>query len=521
MRLRPLCGVCAAFAAGVLLAWYSVWAVACLAVSGLVLLGLGAARGRRVLFWYGALLFAAWLGAVRYSSAVQISAADPSHLPSTSLTLIGTVDEEISIADDPHTDEPALAAFVLTAKSARLDSDLSGDASRGIPVSGLLAVRMALRSRVSYAALPAEQMPRSGDTMELRGRLELPDGPRNPGGFDYRAYLARRGIYATLRVSQPEQARILSRASWHDPFHNLAHALRQGVLAACRHHLPPPSDGILAGILIGERHRIPLPIQEQFERTGTTHILATAGLHVGMVVCLLTWLLRHCRVPRRPALVSAILALAVYAVMAGERAAVLRAVIVAGVYLAGELLEREPDLLNALSLAALGLLVLNPLDLFDPGFQLSFATVVTIVLLMPLFQRLNKFLERFIQGESLSVRTFRAAARGLSALILLALAAQIGSGPLVAYYFYNVSLVSVAANAFAVPAVFLLIALGFPMALLSAIHPTLATPLAMPCPVQLRTPLSLRASSQWHWPYRSQAKASGHEHAGSIGRCRA
>jgi competence protein ComEC len=476
MRMRPFVGLCAAFAAGNLLAWCSAWAAFGLAFLCLILFGVGTARRNRVTVIMARLALMAFLGAARFTGSQFVAANDVSRLPSTSLTLIGTIDDEIAVEDDPHTDEPAAAKFAIDVSSARLDTGAP------ISVSGRAIVRMTLVSRVTHTSMAAGMLPQSGDTVELRGRLEPPDGPRNPGGFDYRAYLARKGIYATLAVGQPERARVLQRATWSNPFTMLAHSLRQGVLDACKRSLPHPVDGILAGILIGERHGIPQPIQEEFERTGTTHILATAGLHVGMVVCLLIFALRNSGLPRKPARVAAIVMLGLYAVMAGERAAVLRAVLVAAIYLFGEVVEREPDLPNALAIAALILLLANPNELFDPGFQLSFATVITIVLLMPIFQRL---LDRIDRALPPSAGPFRNIAKGFVAVALLSAAAQAGSAPFVAYYFYNVSAVSILANALAVPAVFLVIALGFPMAILYAVHPWLGAPLAF----LLRAPL--------------------------------
>ena len=476
MRQRPLVGLCVAFAAGILLASFAPFVVAFFAVCSLILLGIGLTRRRPPVLVATCAMLAAWAGAAAYLQAVQIPLDNVSRLPATTMTLVGTVENTVILDDDPRTDELKAARFVLGANSATLASDSDRPARL---VSGSIAVRAALVSRISGALLAPHRVPVAGDRVELRGRLELPDGPRNPGAFDYRAYLERRGIHSVFIVRQPEHIRVLAYAWGTNPFTALAFSLRHGVLSACKGALPRPLDGILAGILVGERHRIAQPLQEEFERTGAAHILATAGLHVGMVVCLLAWCLRGAGVGRRPALAAAIGALALFSVMAGDRAAVLRAVIVASYYLFGELVEREPDLTNGLAVAALTILVSGPLELFDPGFQLSFATVVTIVLVMPALSRL------------LVRRTSRSTAGAgrkqwvedtrdlLLKGALIAAAAQIGSAPLIAAYFYNMSLVSIAANMLAVPAVFLVILLGFPMTLLFAVHPLMAAPLAL------------------------------------------
>src|SRR5207302_1912390 len=123
--------------------------------------------------------------------------------------------------------------------------DTQARASAAAPVTGRVVVHMALQSRATGETVAIEALPHSGDIVELRGRLERPDGPRNPGGFDYRAYLARQGIYSTLILNEPGRLRIVRRAAWRNPFLALAHTLRRSILGACRAALPPPSNGIL------------------------------------------------------------------------------------------------------------------------------------------------------------------------------------------------------------------------------------------------------------------------------------
>src|SRR5205823_14956360 len=101
----------------------------------------------------------------------------------------------------------------------------------------------------------------------------------NPGGFDYRAFLERRGIHATLTVRRPEDWRIL-RTEGGRPWMRPVFALRRAVLQHAYHALPPLRAAVLNGILLGERGDLPGTLNDDFERTGTVHILATAGLHV-------------------------------------------------------------------------------------------------------------------------------------------------------------------------------------------------------------------------------------------------
>jgi competence protein ComEC len=257
--------------------------------------------------------------------------------------------------------------------------------------------------------------------------------------------------------------------------------------AACRHDvidhwrraLPWEQSGVMEALLIGARVDLPHRVADDFESTGTIHLLATAGLHVGLLAALLISFWRYARIPRRAGLLLTIAAEILYAMVAGGRPSIVRAAIVVSVVLFGMFLEREPDLPNALSLAAFGLLLYDPRNLSDPGFQLSFATVITIVLLMPYAEGLlNRIGRRRNDGlpETAGIRWLRRGLQLVAAALFVAVAAQIGSAPLVAYYFNTLSPISPVANTLVVPITPLLLACGFSGTVVGALY----TPLALP-----------------------------------------
>lgn len=470
MAERPLLSLTVLFAAGIFLAMFApllVYLVLILLVLCTVLF----AVTRRPLWGLKALWLAFLLsGVLRYRVAIQRAPDDVSRLASSFIRLTGRINSEVETAEKARFQTVHTALFTLTAQSAVLPN---GDT---LPVTGDVEVRVSLPSPASATASnDSEHLPRYGDTLVLRGRLIVPDGPRNPGGFDYRAYLARRGIYATLTARHPTDWQVLSRGSPLDnPVFRLAFVLRERILQSAHEALPPTEASALNGILLGARADLPSDLREAFERTGTTHILATAGLHVGMVVVLVMGFLRRARIARRPALVFGIVALAVYALMAGGRPSVVRAVVVACVTLFGELVEREPDLPNALALAALILLLFNPCNLADIGFQLSFATVITIVALMPLAEDAIQDVRKRFSGEKPGARWSRYAAELIIADFFLAVTAQIGAAPLVAFAYNEFSLVSVLANTLVVPVIALVLGLGCVAAMLQAVAKPLA-----------------------------------------------
>jgi competence protein ComEC len=162
--------------------------------------------------------------------------------------------------------------------------------------------------------------------------------------------------------------------------------------------------------------------------------------------------------------------LLLYAMMAGARPSVVRAALVAGFYVFGELLSREFDLPSAIGAAALTLLAYEPGYLFDMGFQLSFATVITIVALMPLFEppfaRLRGLKLPFAAGTNRALVRFIVLSASLPAL---SIAAQIGSAPITAHYFNQISLFGVFANMIIVPLLWPTMGVGICVWLISLI----------------------------------------------------
>jgi ComEC/Rec2-related protein len=473
VTLRPLAAFTLAFGTGV-------WAAA--SMPALIWLGLAALAAmcvlllltrRRVWLPYALTIAAGLVGSLNYGLHARRSVNDVSTLAPSLVTLTGVVESDTDFVRRDADLGPAAAH--LTLRILRIESAASSqpDQRNANPFRGSVDVRLTIRAAFRETRVP-QKMPHYGDTLSVYGRLELPSGPRNPGGFDRRTYLNHQGIYSTLVALRPEDWHVVADAERSgSPFLTLAYTVRQAILRRGVVGLSPERAAVLSGILLGDRTNLPADLREDFERTGTTHILATAGLHVGLVMALLLGLLRILRLPRKPALGITLLCLALYIPMTGERVAMTRAAIMAAVYLGGMLLEREPYLPNTLSLAALLLLIGSPQSLFEAGFQLSFCIVITIALVMPLLQNLRKSLPReaLPAGKSAGIGKFALD------IFLIALAAQIGALPLAAYYFHAVPLVGIVANVLIVPVVLPILGLGFLATLLGSIAPILAVPL--------------------------------------------
>lgn len=282
-----------------------------------------------------------------------------------------------------------------------------------------------------------------GDRWRLRVRLKRPHGLSNPGGFDYEAWLFRHGLRATGYVRDSPDNRLLAHDPWNQPVNRLRQALAQRIAAAL-----PQSDfrGIIQALTIGQRAAIDPAQWQVLTATGTNHLVAISGLHVGMVAGLAFFLLRFLwsrsarlslRWPApRAGAVAAVVAAVLYAALAGFSIPTQRTVIMVLVVMVSVMLGRSGRPMSVLSLALLTVLIWDPLAVLEPGLWLSFAAVALIF---------------YGMGQ-------RLAPRGLwwkwgRVQVLVA----VGLAPLLLILFQRVSLVAPAANLLAVPWVTLVV----------------------------------------------------------------
>jgi competence protein ComEC len=294
--------------------------------------------------------------------------------------------------------------------------------------------------------------------------LRSPRPPGNPGEFDYRAYLERQGIshLITVRGAGAVAKTGLDRGN---PFVYWALTLKERLQAGLAESLEPAQAALVQGITMGVRGGIDPTTRETFTVTGVVHILSVSGLHVGFLLGLTLLLTRLARLKPTWTVMLVVGILAFYAVMVGFKPSVIRAAVMAVLLLVAHQLGRLRDWPTALGLAALVILLGNPLALFDPGFQLSFAATWGIFYLGPLLVR---GLDGLAGRAGLRWKT------AYSWFIAVPLAAQLGTLPLVAYYYNLVSLVSLPANLVVVPLVGLIFGLGLATAVLGAFVPAAA-----------------------------------------------
>jgi competence protein ComEC len=307
---------------------------------------------------------------------------------------------------------------------------------------------------------------RFGNQVSLFGTAQPISATRNPGVFDMKAYLARHDVWTEIFVRYPEHGSV-TKTGGGNPILRFAHRSREWMQTALSHGLDdsPQVQALISGMALGIRHETPNDIEEPFQQTGTLHLFAVAGLHVGIVARLLWIFATVLRLSRRWATALIIPSLLFYAAVTGLHVSSIRAAIMASVLLAGFFADRRVFVLNSLAAAAVILFALDTNELFSTGFQLSFAVVTAILLFA---DRIFHFLLRRSKPDQFLPRSLIRPARRtldvgytwIARGISISLAAWIGSFPLLWWYFHLITSISFLANLVVVPIAFFILAIA-------------------------------------------------------------
>ncbi|MCK4900343.1 MAG: ComEC/Rec2 family competence protein, partial [Anaerolineales bacterium] len=261
--------------------------------------------------------------------------------------------------------------------------------------------------------------------------------------FSYRDYLARQGIHSYMsrvkaNLVQRGQGNLILR---------VIYALKARALATVYRIYPDPEAALLAGILLGVETGIPEDVQQAFLDTGTSHIIVISGFNITILAALFAMIFGRLLGRWRGAM-AALVAIAIYTILVGADAAVVRAAIMGGLTLFAAQIGRRQDGLNTLAFVAALMALFNPYVLWDVGFQLSFAATLGLLLYAePLTQAFVRLTSR---------RTSQSTAERLAGpfgeYILFTLAAQVTILAVIVYHFRRLSLTSLIANPVILPA---------------------------------------------------------------------
>ncbi|TCD48525.1 ComEC family competence protein [Chlorobium sp. N1] len=281
---------------------------------------------------------------------------------------------------------------------------------------------------------------RAGDRVLVKGTVGMAKGPANRGEYDPHRRARLKRASAGIFSAGPWQI-IHEDGRLPSPFERfLVRPVHDYIISTLHRFFPEdPRRQFMAGVLAGQRDGLDADLDLAFRRTGTAHILAVSGLHVGLLVLVVNLLLHRLRVTapgRVGVFLLTVLILVVYGSVVGGAPSVKRASLMTVALLGGGVTGRKSFPLNSLAFADLVLLLLDPLELFSVGFQMTNAAVGGILLLLP---RLH---------PSLSPAGGRAARawHAIRGSLMLTVAASAGVAPLIALYFGTFSLVGIAAN---------------------------------------------------------------------------
>ncbi len=296
-----------------------------------------------------------------------------------------------------------------------------------------------------------------GDRLEVTGRLETPPVLDE---FDYREYLAGRGVHSLLRRAQVSVLEGQGGVGLLRGLYNVRLALR----AAVERTLPDPEAGLLTGILLGMGHTLPEELDEAFRAAGLSHIMVISGYNIGLVAVAVLLVTRR-RLGIWPALALSLVGIALYTLFVGPSAPVLRAMLMACLLAGARFAGRKSHTLTTLAATSLIMTAINPHYLWSVSYQLSFAATLGLVVVEPvLTRRLQAHMVRDADPDQ--------AAHG-SALVrdvlLVTLAAQLATLPVMWTQFGEMSLVAPLANALVLPVQPAIMLLGAISTLLGAL----------------------------------------------------
>jgi len=362
---RPLVWVAGSFALGIVLS-YGFWvhepriAVLFGLVAAAWLVGATLVRGSR---WTFAAVLVSFMtaGAVRYAGERYVIENDPLRLfvreyNEKEVTVEGTV-----LKAPLRTVSDIKSSFIVSVRSVEVDG----------------VARQASGRAVVYARTTEDVRP--GDVIIATGSIKPPrdfgvqTGPTTN-------YMDRIAAAAAIETSG-SRGFVVTPAVGPRGLRGAVFAARRRVLRLITASVPEEASRFLAAAWLGENRALPFSIRDTLMRTGTYHVACVSGIHLAIVAAIVAFVLQSLDFSRRKEAVWTIAAIAFFAVMAGLRLPVCRAAFMLIMYYTAHLFRREGDPLSAMSLAAIVLLTIQPLNLFNAGFQLSFLSVFTVIMM--------------------------------------------------------------------------------------------------------------------------------------------
>lgn len=282
------------------------------------------------------------------------------------------------------------------------------------------------------------------------------NSPLNPYQFDYRNYMEKQAVLKQLRLNSEEVLKISENSSPTSFAENLREQIIQKLRVAS---FSEEELSIIQALLLGQRRDISRKIYDQYAAAGAVHILAVSGLHVGIILLILNFLLKPLEGIKSGRFIKTILLLSLmwgFALLAGLSPSVVRAVSMFSFVAIGMQLKRKSSVMNSLFVSLFVLLLVNPYFIFQVGFQLSYLAVFSIVAFQP-------FLYQLLRPKFKPIRY-------MWGLLTVSIAAQLGVLPLSLFYFHQFPALFFLSNLVILPVLGIILGLGIIVILLSLLN---------------------------------------------------
>ncbi len=298
--------------------------------------------------------------------------------------------------------------------------------------------------RVKYGSvlLNSEKLKefKNGDLVALELELKEPPLPLNPGGFSYNEYLKKKGVY--LQGWNPKNIRLIKSGK---SIKNIIIRVKKSFLSNINYLFKKEQAAFIKAILLGEREYLSYEQERLLRDSGASHLLAISGLHMGILILTFSFILFRICSRRRTALYLLSFFTLIYIIIVGAAVSIIRAAVLALLFLWSDEFQREGDFLNIISLSLIINLLLAPMALFTVSLQLSYILVLALFYLTPLLSRI------------------------LPTFLAVSLSAQLASLAITAYYFNEYAFIALATNLWVIPFITILLPLLLIILLLSFI----------------------------------------------------
>lgn len=323
-----------------------------------------------------------------------------------------------------------------------------------------------------------------GQRVEMLGRLSLPTLAKNPRQLDHRRFMWLAGLDGQLTMNQPGQIKVTqAKPDWT----SLGDRLRNHFKVQLRQHLTDQQYPMAAAILLGDRTMLVGDTRQQYAATGTVHVLAISGLHLGILAGAILWWSRWSFVPQRPVLLATVALVLFYAWLVEFRPPIVRAAVLTTIMCAATVLGRRVLSFNSLAVAMGVVFVIQPHQLAEAGTQLSFMAVAGIIVFVQYRARKVPSPLQELRESQLSParRNGLVLVRSIGEVYLCGLAVFVAGLPLVIHYFNLFAWIGLLINPLVILPMTLALLSGFAVLLVAPFSSTVANGLGWLCGTSL------------------------------------